>query len=146
MKTLYLNRHAKSSWSDPSLNDFARPLNKRGMRDAPFMGQILSKKVSHPDIIYSSPANRAKTTAIHIAEAFNYDVDNIVEKHPLVFKIADIAVINKMDLAQYLDTDVDKMVADFKEICPNGDIVLTSAKTGEGIDKLIDLMGIKELL
>ena len=45
MKTLYLNRHAKSSWSDSSLDDIDRPLNKRGLRDAPLMGDILRKKV-----------------------------------------------------------------------------------------------------
>ena len=93
MKTLYLNRHAKSSWSNPSLDDFSRPLNKRGMRDAPFMGELLSKKVSPPDIIYSSPANRAITTATQIAEAFKYDVDKIVEKHS-IYEAAVFDLIN----------------------------------------------------
>jgi phosphohistidine phosphatase len=80
MKTLYLNRHAKSSWSNPSLDDFDRPLNKRGKRDAPFMGDILRKKVLPPDIIYSSPAKRAISTAFEIAEAFKYDKEEIQQK------------------------------------------------------------------
>ena len=42
MKTLYLVRHAKSSWKHPELSDFERPLNKRGKNDAPFMGKLLS--------------------------------------------------------------------------------------------------------
>ncbi len=79
MKTLYLNRHAKSSWNTPSLADFDRPLNKRGERDAPLMGDVLSKLISPPDIIYSSPANRAITTAKIIASSFNYDKEKIVE-------------------------------------------------------------------
>ena len=79
MKTLYLNRHAKSSWDDPSLADFDRPLNKRGKRDAPFMGEVLSKLVPAPDVIYSSPANRALTTAKIIGNAFDYREADIIE-------------------------------------------------------------------
>lgn len=78
MKTLYLNRHAKSSWNNPGLSDFDRPLNKRGKRDAPYMGDVLSKKLNSPDIIYSSPANRAITTAIQIANCFGIDEDKII--------------------------------------------------------------------
>jgi len=62
-RTLYIARHAKSSWDDPTLSDFARPLNKRGERDAPFMAQLLKAKRVLPQLILSSPAKRAKTTA-----------------------------------------------------------------------------------
>lgn len=79
MKTLYLNRHAKSSWDNSSLSDFERPLNKRGKRDAPLMGKVLSELVKAPQIIYSSPANRAITTAYQIAENFGYDKENIIQ-------------------------------------------------------------------
>jgi phosphohistidine phosphatase len=79
MKTLYLNRHAKSSWEDNGLSDFERPLNKRGERDAPLMGKILNDLVKKPDIIYSSPANRAITTAKIIANSFGYERSNIIE-------------------------------------------------------------------
>lgn len=77
MKTLYLVRHAKSSWKNPELADFDRPLNKRGNRDAPFMGEVLSDKKVKPDFILSSPAKRAKKTAIEIAEKIGFPVKNI---------------------------------------------------------------------
>ncbi len=77
MKTLVLIRHAKSSWSDPELQDIDRPLNKRGQRDAPFMGNKLKQAGIKPDLILSSPANRAFSTAKIIAEATNYPVSKI---------------------------------------------------------------------
>ncbi|MDD3060774.1 MAG: histidine phosphatase family protein [Sulfurimonas sp.] len=63
MKKLYIIRHAKSSWTDMTLNDFERPLNKRGEEGAPFMAKELKSKNIMPDMILSSPALRAKTTA-----------------------------------------------------------------------------------
>lgn len=63
MKKLTLVRHAKSSWKDPSLNDFDRPLNKRGKRDLPAMAERLHQFDIKPDLIISSGANRALTTA-----------------------------------------------------------------------------------
>ncbi|MFQ5447426.1 MAG: histidine phosphatase family protein [Saprospiraceae bacterium] len=64
MKTLYLVRHAKSSWDYGNLSDRERPLNDRGLRDAPFMAGVLSGKGVQPDAIFTSPAVRAFTTAI----------------------------------------------------------------------------------
>ena len=72
MKTVILVRHAKSSWKDPDLKDFDRPLNKRGKRDAPFMGKKLRERRVHPDLILSSPAMRARQTARMVAEAIGY--------------------------------------------------------------------------
>ena len=69
MKTLYLIRHAKSSWSNPGLVDFDRGLNKRGKRDAPYMGKRLAEYGVCPDLILASPAKRAKKTAKIIAKA-----------------------------------------------------------------------------
>jgi len=77
MKTLYLVRHAKSSWKYPNLDDFERPLNKRGRKNAPFMGQLLKKLKVTPDLIISSPANRAATTARIIAAKINFALENI---------------------------------------------------------------------
>ncbi len=68
MKRLYLARHAKSSWKDPELEDFDRPLNKRGESDAPIMGQRLRKRKTEIDLIISSPAKRAKKTAEILAK------------------------------------------------------------------------------
>ena len=72
MKKLYLIRHAKSSWADLSLQDFDRPLNKRGKRDAPFMGKKLAERNIRPDLIMSSSAKRAKKTAKIVAKAMAY--------------------------------------------------------------------------
>lgn len=72
MKTLTLVRHAKSSWSDATLGDRKRPLNQRGKRDAPMMGQRLADYGVRPSLIISSPAKRAWSTAKIIAEALSY--------------------------------------------------------------------------
>lgn len=77
MKTLYLVRHAKSSWSHPELIDFERPLNKRGQRDAPFMGKVLRKMNVKPDLIISSPAMRAFRTARVISSQLGYTVEDL---------------------------------------------------------------------
>lgn len=77
MKSLFLVRHAKSSWDYPELSDFERPLNKRGKKDAPLMGEVFNKLNIKPDQIISSPAVRAITTARTIAESINYPVENI---------------------------------------------------------------------
>ena len=80
MKTVFLVRHAKSCWDDPSLADFDRPLNARGKRDAPFMGNILRKRGVLPDLIVSSPAKRAKKTATKIAKVLGYPKKEIAFK------------------------------------------------------------------
>lgn len=77
MKKLYLARHAKSSWDYPELSDFERPLNKRGKRDAPYMGKVLHDLNVRPDKIISSPAIRAYFTARTIASRLNYPVEKI---------------------------------------------------------------------
>ncbi|WP_455755750.1 SixA phosphatase family protein [Sulfurimonas sp.] len=76
-KKLYIIRHAKSSWSDMSLDDFDRPLNKRGKANAPVMGTRFKNKGVKPDIIISSPAKRAISTAKIIAKKVKY-VDEII--------------------------------------------------------------------
>lgn len=63
--------------------------------------------------------------------------EHVVIKHPMLFKMSDIAVINKIDLQNVMDVDPQKMVKDALEINPSLKVVLTSAKTGEGIDELI---------
>lgn len=68
MRILYLARHAKSSWADSRLDDFDRPLNDRGFRDAPLMARFLAGAGELPDAIVTSPARRALTTATLIAE------------------------------------------------------------------------------
>ena len=67
-RNLYLLRHAKSSWDYPELNDFERPLNKRGRHDIPVMALLIKQKGFIPDRILSSPATRAAMTARTVAE------------------------------------------------------------------------------
>lgn len=73
MKTLYIIRHAKSSWRELDLSDQERPLNKRGKLNAPFMAEQLKKKEGHIDHFLSSTAKRAITTATAIAAAFGVE-------------------------------------------------------------------------
>jgi phosphohistidine phosphatase len=63
MRTLLLLRHAKSSWDDPALRDFDRPLSKRGRKAAPLIGRFMLKREIRPGLVISSPAKRAKKTA-----------------------------------------------------------------------------------
>lgn len=72
MKVLLLMRHAKSSWKYPELTDHDRPLSKRGTRDAPRMGRLLEEEDLTPDVILSSPALRARDTAIIVAKYCHY--------------------------------------------------------------------------
>jgi len=72
MKTLLVLRHAKSSWNDPALDDHERPLNKRGRRDAPRVGELVREYRLVPDAIISSYAVRARMTAEAVAEAARY--------------------------------------------------------------------------
>ncbi|WP_421717433.1 SixA phosphatase family protein [Algiphilus sp.] len=71
--TLSLVRHAKSAWDDPELEDFERPLNARGRRDAPRMAQRAAAECAQVPVLLSSPAVRAITTARRFAEAFDID-------------------------------------------------------------------------
>jgi len=62
----------------------------------------------------------------------------VIEKHPMLFKMSKIAVINKIDLAERLGTNVQKMIQDAKKINPNIEVITTSAKYGTNINKLIE--------
>jgi len=74
VRRLTLLRHAKSSWDNPLLDDFDRPLNKRGERDAPDMGDRLKARGARPSLIISSDAARAVTTARIIARRIGYPI------------------------------------------------------------------------
>ena len=75
MKTLYILRHAKSSWDDSTLSDFERPLNERGLQTAPFMGELMARNALEPYVILSSPAVRAKKTAELVKKAGKFDAE-----------------------------------------------------------------------
>lgn len=73
MKTLLIMRHAKSSWDQTGLTDWRRPLNQRGERDAPLMGQLLRAENLVPDLIITSDAERARRTAELVAAGSGYE-------------------------------------------------------------------------
>jgi len=99
MKTLFLVRHAKSSRDDPSLPDRERPLDDRGKRDAPKMGKRLAKRHAKLDLLVSSPALRALTTAHLIADEMGYKRKDIVVDDRLYASSPDdlLAVIRALD-------------------------------------------------
>ena len=80
MKTLLVLRHAKSSWNDTSLDDHERPLNKRGRRDGPRMGELVLEHRLTPDVIMSSDAVRARLTAEAVAEAARYAGEILLDR------------------------------------------------------------------
>lgn len=80
MKVLILVRHAKSSWKEPYTSDFDRPLNGRGKKDAPVMGERLAKAGASPDVIVTSPARRARKTARIMADALGYPRKKVREE------------------------------------------------------------------
>lgn len=80
MKKLFINRHAKSSWADNTMRDFDRPLNNRGMRDAPFMAKVLKNRSENIDTLVTSPANRALSTARFFAAELDFSEDQIVRE------------------------------------------------------------------
>jgi len=107
MKRLLLIRHAKSSWDDPDVADIDRPLNNRGKRDAPVMGERL--KNTHnakPDLILSSPAKRALRTAKIIAKEIEYPAEKVVIKNSLYGAGVD-AMLN---VIQYLDDSIHEVM------------------------------------
>jgi len=77
-KELFLVRHAKSSWDDSTISDHDRPLNERGYRNTPEMGRRLSDRGVSPDVLISSTALRACTTAEIMAGSINFPKDQIV--------------------------------------------------------------------
>jgi phosphohistidine phosphatase len=98
MKTLFILRHAKSSWDNHDLADFDRPLNAEGLEAATFMGNLLHEKQIQPDTIISSPAKRAKQTAILVRETAQFEKkiqyeEKVYEASPLTL----VQIISAVD-------------------------------------------------
>ena len=77
MKTLYIVRHAKSSWEYDGVKDIDRPLKKRGIKDVYLISNVIHKKIACPDVFVASCANRALHTALIFSYTFNYPLANI---------------------------------------------------------------------
>jgi phosphohistidine phosphatase len=90
MKTLLVLRHAKSSWSDSALDDHERPLNKRGRRDAPRMGELVREHGLMPDVVISSDAVRARLTAEAVVEAARHPGQILLDPRLYAASAADI--------------------------------------------------------
>jgi phosphohistidine phosphatase len=88
MKTIYLLRHAKSDWDDPAIRDFDRPLNKRGLNNAPAMGKLLKSRGMKPSLVITSTAMRAKTTAELVTSQIGIKSDELVYEKELYLATA----------------------------------------------------------
>lgn len=104
MKTVFLVRHAKSSWDYPSLRDIERPLNKRGLRDAPFMAKLLKKQGVEPDAIFSSPAVRALTTATFFKNELGLEGEDIFLRDEIYEAFPQVIVQLIQTLPEKFDT------------------------------------------
>lgn len=76
-RELLILRHAKSDWSAGVDSDFKRPLAKRGKKDAPRVGAWLYREGLVPDLVISSPAQRARQTAERVCKSMDYDKKTI---------------------------------------------------------------------
>jgi len=93
MKKLYLIRHAKSGWDEPALDDFDRPLNDRGNRDAPRMAKRLKEKDIVPDLVLCSPAKRTLQTCEKMADVLGHPKEKI-KKEPRLYHASEDEILN----------------------------------------------------
>jgi phosphohistidine phosphatase len=93
MKTLLVLRHAKSSWDGPARDDHERPLNPRGRRDAPRMGELVREYGLIPDVVISSDAVRARLTAEAMAEAAHYAGEILLDERLYMASLDDILLL-----------------------------------------------------
>ncbi len=99
MKKILLVRHAKSDWNNSNITDFERPLNDRGIRDAPLMAARLLKQHLIPQLVVSSPALRAFTTAKYFADKLGID-KKLIQTEADIYEAAAttlLSIINKLD-------------------------------------------------
>lgn len=106
MKKLYLLRHAKSSWNYPELDDFERPLNKRGRGDLPIMARVINKHNIKPDLIVSSPALRAAFTAINIIQLAGLSED-LIKYDNMIYEASTSMLLN---LIKITNDEIDKLM------------------------------------
>jgi phosphohistidine phosphatase len=101
MKLLTLVRHAKSDWEN-DLTDIERPLNIRGEKDAPLMAMIAKSKLPEADLIISSPAVRAYSTAFEFAKALNYPLKKVILQNSLYH----CGISEYLDVLENLNPDI----------------------------------------
>ena len=86
MKSVFIIRHAKSSWDEPDLPDVVRPLSNRGKKASKIIGQYLAKLHEKPDLMISSPASRAYHTATNVAQILGYRLKSIAVQPEIYFE------------------------------------------------------------
>lgn len=106
MKELLLIRHAKSDWGHPGLDDHDRPLNGRGLRDAPRVGRELAGRGIRPEAMVSSTALRALTTARLMAREWGFAEEAIDQRRALYLPRPDEVLGVIRDLDESLSTAV----------------------------------------
>jgi phosphohistidine phosphatase len=100
MKKLLLLRHAKSSWEDTSLPDFERPLNERGLRAAPLVGEFIRKQRLRPDLVLCSPAKRTRETIALVLETAGITTELRYDEH-----IYEASVMRLIEIISQIDDD-----------------------------------------
>jgi hydrogenase nickel incorporation protein HypB len=128
----------------------AVPLNtgKECHLDAHMVGHAIEKiNLDNIDLLFIEnvgnlvcPADFVLGEHMRIVVVSVTEGDDTIAKHPMIFRISDAVVVNKIDIAEYVDADPDKMVADAKRINPKIDAIKTSCKTGEGLDTWVQLL------
>lgn len=103
MKTLVICRHAKSDWPS-DVSDIDRPLKERGIQNADFLGGLLADQGFMPDLIISSPANRALSTARLVAKKLGYSRREIQVEPSVYYEGSGSLLQLVRDLPQKLDT------------------------------------------
>lgn len=105
VKVLYLFRHAKSSWDDPYLDDFARPLSKRGQKSAPLMGQVMKERGVRPEVILCSPARRTEQTAALALKSARIKADPVFDSRVYLASAATL-----LNILAELDDDLNSVL------------------------------------
>lgn len=86
------------------------------------------------------PADFPLGAQVRVLVVSTTEGDDVVHKHPLLFQACDAAVVNKTDIADAVDADVDRMVGDVANVAPDIPTFRTSAKTGAGLDDLVEFL------
>lgn len=102
MKTLLLLRHAKSGWKENGVRDFDRPLNQRGLKAAPAMGKLLRKRKLQPDLVLSSPAERARQTTQLVLESADLKTELRYDE-----RIYEAGVARLLEIISQIDDEAD---------------------------------------
>lgn len=105
MKRLILLRHSKSSWSNPDLDDFDRPLNNRGKKDAPFIAEIFNAKLIKLNLIICSGSRRTLQTAELFAHKIKYSSENVIENN-----LYEASALEILDVICHLNENINNVL------------------------------------